>query len=461
MAITFLWNAPDTSDSDCTPASEYNRKADEASQTSAALSASIATEDDELSHAFTTIANDPNNADWPDGLYRASINCTTIGGDVTYGLLTLGGSDGAFHRVNSSCTSQESWTQDEGAFSGTGVNVATNTIDPSSGAAGDRFQALIAAANSHMHSAENFAITTNSSSFSEFPEAGTEFTQSVGDGSLTFAGGLTKQPQIPLVGGLTFTGVLARKTQKIVAGVLTFVGALQKKTSRPVAGTLTFTGALVGVKKVFASIAGVLTFSGGLTKKTGKPVSGGLTFAGSLNKQIFRLLSGGLAFAGALSKVPQRLLSGVLTFTGVLTSTKLFQRSIGGVLTFSGTLTKQTRKVLAGELTFSGVVTKLTQHLLSGELTFSGALTKQTQRPLSGGLTFSGGLTKLIKRSLSGVLSFLGGLVSELLPSGPPPDAVVSLTLHTRPMTLTLEPRLAGLTLHARTTSLTLTLDVR
>ena len=169
MTITYLLNAPDTSNSDCTPAAEYNRKMDEASQTSQALSASIASEGDEISHAFTTVSGDPNDGDWPAASggdpYFCSFDVTTIGVDVTCGLLTLGGAAGGFHRVNSSCTSQENVAQGQTAFSGTGVKDATNTSwNPSSGAASDRFQVRIAAANVHIHNAETFEITTNSSS---------------------------------------------------------------------------------------------------------------------------------------------------------------------------------------------------------------------------------------------------------------------------------------------------------
>ncbi len=173
---TYLFNAPDTSDSDCTPAAANNRKMDEAGQTSQGLaSPNMMPEVDSLSHAFTTEAGDPNVVDWPAASggdsYDASFDVSAAGADVTFGLLTISGSAGRFHRVNSSCTTQENWSQGESAFSGTGVKVATNTsIDPSSGAAGDRFQCLFAARNNAtMGGNQSFTILTNSSSFGMGP----------------------------------------------------------------------------------------------------------------------------------------------------------------------------------------------------------------------------------------------------------------------------------------------------
>lgn len=175
---TYLFNAPDTLDSDCTPAATINRKMDETGQTSQGLAGpSMMIEVDALTHAFTTESGDPNVTDWPVASggdpYTAEIDVSAAGADVTYGLLTIGGSAGRFNRVNSSCTTQETWSQGESAFSGTGVKVATNTsINPSSGATGDRFQCLFAGRNNAtMGGNQTFTILTNSSSFGKGPWA--------------------------------------------------------------------------------------------------------------------------------------------------------------------------------------------------------------------------------------------------------------------------------------------------
>jgi hypothetical protein len=96
---------------------------------------------------FTTVADEPNSADWVSGDYQCVIDVTAAGADMTYGLLTLGGSAGHFARLNSIATTHlETQAQQESAFSGTGLKTATTgTWDPASGAAGDRFECLIAA----------------------------------------------------------------------------------------------------------------------------------------------------------------------------------------------------------------------------------------------------------------------------------------------------------------------------
>ncbi len=162
-SITYLLNAPDASDSDCTPAADFNRKMDEAGQQSENLTASMTAGADKLTHAFTTQAGDPNVVDWPVASggdpYGCTIEVGQAGGDVTYGLLTIGGSNGEFVRVNSSCTRQEGWVQSQSVFSGTGSKTATNTtVNPSSGAAGDRYQVRWAAARAASHGTQNFRI---------------------------------------------------------------------------------------------------------------------------------------------------------------------------------------------------------------------------------------------------------------------------------------------------------------
>ena len=104
---------------------------------------------DALSHVWTTPADSPNSADWPNGVYTCSMDVQTLMLVDSFGLLTRGGSAGHFARVNAGLTAdQETWTQDEAAFTSTGISVATNTIDPSSGSADDRFEVLVAADNS-------------------------------------------------------------------------------------------------------------------------------------------------------------------------------------------------------------------------------------------------------------------------------------------------------------------------
>ncbi len=111
--------------------------------------ATVGQASDALTHLWSTLTGSPNDADWPNGAYRCQIDVQSAMLIDGYGFLTRAGSAGHMARVNSGLTAdQQTWTQDETAFTGTGIKLATNTIDPSSGAAGDRFECVLAADNS-------------------------------------------------------------------------------------------------------------------------------------------------------------------------------------------------------------------------------------------------------------------------------------------------------------------------
>lgn len=98
--------------------------------------------------AATTPSNEPNSSAWPTtGVYRYQLDVTAAGVDLNFGLLTLNGNTGHFARMNSGLTAdQESFAQDESAFSGSGLHLATKTNPAwTSGNASDRFEALVAA----------------------------------------------------------------------------------------------------------------------------------------------------------------------------------------------------------------------------------------------------------------------------------------------------------------------------
>ena len=103
---------------------------------------------DQLGWLFSTLfaePDNPNDDDWPNGEYRCQLDMITGNNNVSYGLLTLGASDGHFARIDAGTTTDlETWTQDEAAFSGTGLKLATHTINPSSGAVTDHYELLIA-----------------------------------------------------------------------------------------------------------------------------------------------------------------------------------------------------------------------------------------------------------------------------------------------------------------------------
>jgi len=114
-------------------------------------------------HAWvaTSPANEPNSAAWPtSGVYRYQIDVTLAGADLTFGLLSQGGEPGHFARVDSGLTTEhESFTQDEAAFSGSGLHLATVT-DPAwtSGSATDRFEISIAGVRTAGHGTQDLTL---------------------------------------------------------------------------------------------------------------------------------------------------------------------------------------------------------------------------------------------------------------------------------------------------------------
>lgn len=134
-------------------------------------SSNLAASEDNLEFLWTTVSGAPNDGDWPNGLYECQTDCSAIDGDVSYGLLTLGGSAGHFANVNFSLsTDNESWTQDQGAFTAATLNLASHTIDPASGAAGDRFECLVAGARAAgCHGNQTFTMQYTSDAFARGP----------------------------------------------------------------------------------------------------------------------------------------------------------------------------------------------------------------------------------------------------------------------------------------------------
>lgn len=132
-----------------------------ATQTSASLSGGA----DSAVWGAVTPSGEPNSAAWPSGIsnYRHQIDCSAVGADITFGLLTLGGSVGRFIRINDALgIIQESRDQAEAAFSGTGLHLATATgANWSAGNAADRFGIVIAAVRGANHGNQTISIDVN------------------------------------------------------------------------------------------------------------------------------------------------------------------------------------------------------------------------------------------------------------------------------------------------------------
>lgn len=114
--------------------------------------------------SFTTQSGEPNEASWPTGLYECFLDVSAAGGGLTYGLLNIN-SLGHFGRINDARdTEVEAHQQDEVAFSGTGLKVATYSGPWGGSTASDRFECLVAISRDGVnHGNQALTMTVNNS----------------------------------------------------------------------------------------------------------------------------------------------------------------------------------------------------------------------------------------------------------------------------------------------------------
>ena len=114
--------------------------------------------------SFCTQSGEPNFADWPEGLYECFLDVSAAGSGLTYGLLNIN-SLGHFGRVNDARdTEVEAHEQDETAFSGTGLKVATYSGPWGGATASDRFECLVAISRDGVnHGNQTLTLTVNNS----------------------------------------------------------------------------------------------------------------------------------------------------------------------------------------------------------------------------------------------------------------------------------------------------------
>ena len=140
--------------------------------TGAAVSESVTTDADIVQcWAFTTPANEPNSADWPNGAYRAQLDCTAASAGLIY-VIRDAASNGSFRRVPTVGGSVSLGAQVEANFSGTGLKLGTRTVDPAAGAADDVYGfGLYADGDSHADAITLQLNTTDSYADGPWPGA--------------------------------------------------------------------------------------------------------------------------------------------------------------------------------------------------------------------------------------------------------------------------------------------------
>lgn len=133
---------------------------------------STASDSDEITFLFSSPVDEPDQAIWTTGVFRCSFDAATVGSDMEFGLLTLGGSVGHFGRVSSNLfveTQQKQQTQ--GAISATGITVVdTGSVTWGGTLQSDRFEATVAQRNTAtMGGPQTLTLTCDADAYADGP----------------------------------------------------------------------------------------------------------------------------------------------------------------------------------------------------------------------------------------------------------------------------------------------------
>ena len=103
----------------------------------------------------------PGQAQWPAGTYRAQLDCTAVGVSILYGLVEVG-EDGHFGRLNETAdTNLQIIEQNQSAFVGTGLKLATTSEPWAAGNATDRVEITIVVENTEGVGLESITLELN------------------------------------------------------------------------------------------------------------------------------------------------------------------------------------------------------------------------------------------------------------------------------------------------------------
>lgn len=113
----------------------------------------------------TTPVGEPDHVTWPTGDYRYQVDVTSAGGDISYGLMTLGTALGGFARVTSNLGAQiENKQQIQAAFVGSGLWLATTgNVSWLAGLQSDRFQVKVAVVRAANHGNQSITFQVGES----------------------------------------------------------------------------------------------------------------------------------------------------------------------------------------------------------------------------------------------------------------------------------------------------------
>lgn len=204
----------------------------------------------------TSPAGEPDDAQWTSGagtfVVRHQLDVPSAGVDLVYGLRTLSGSPGHFSRVQAGTPPSvelEANEQDEAAFSGGGLHLATYTGDWAAGATTDRFEIAIAADRVAGHGSQNLTLELNElDDFADgdWPGAAQIVVGAVATGSWTAPAAVVSAALTAV--GVAATGSWVAPAAAVVAGAVSVVGQLP--TASWVAPAAVVPGAIVVVAQL-------------------------------------------------------------------------------------------------------------------------------------------------------------------------------------------------------------------
>ena len=212
MTRSYLLNGGGGTDSDCVPALGNNEtmllvRTDTTEVTREIAKSAV----DEISFSWTTLAAEPNTADWPSGNYVGSMNVSVCDASATYKISLI--------RINSACTLQATLGTSL-ALSGTGTKSYTYTNDPAAGNATDRYQMRVLGSNSSMSATQTLTITINGVSYASGPWARDSITD-----TLTLADTPTIKNKSSIIDTLTLSELVEKVTlviSKLITDTLLF-----------------------------------------------------------------------------------------------------------------------------------------------------------------------------------------------------------------------------------------------
>ncbi len=273
--LTFFMNDNSTVDGPHTVLSGNERELNQTIGSPVTLfGGNLGVNDSALYAAQTTLANEPNNDDWPDGNYRAQYDIAAAGSGLTYGLRTAGAVTGHFARLNSTITTDlETHEQVEALASGTGIKLfTTGAVSWTAGALGDRFEVLLACARDGVgHGQQSMDYELGDvDSFADGPWDGVQELAGTVDGVGALSGALDVDKALDAtvagLGALTAALDVAKTLGATVAGQSALSADLQSMQAleSTVAGQSALTVALEIATALDATVTGVSALSAAL-----------------------------------------------------------------------------------------------------------------------------------------------------------------------------------------------------